>query len=140
MSQTLEKPRYGDASWMHIVDTMTAAADDGLGGDYSAARAHAHLEMHMRECERNRREDIQRQIEQQAEVRAAMAAIHDRLNSMHRTFEERMRFEGEERKAEKEDLKKELSSLGNRMWAAGAALIAGLAVLAFHFFTKGVHL
>ncbi len=61
-------PQSAVAEWFGMM-----ATDDGLGGDFSAIRAHAHLELHEKQC-----------VEWRAEIRAALAAIHERLNSQDR--------------------------------------------------------
>lgn len=46
-------------------------ADDGLGPDFSGVRAHAHLELHEKQC-----------LERQSEIRAALLAIHGRIDGI----------------------------------------------------------
>lgn len=90
--------------------------DDGFGSDFSAARAHAHLEMHIKEC-----------AERRAEDRADRATFHARLNSMQESFDKRMadltravELRLNER-ASWDD--KRMAALSNRMWVAAVGLI-----------------
>jgi hypothetical protein len=91
---------------------MASPADDGLGPDFSGVRAHAALELHMREC-----------AERRAEDRADRAVTHARLNSMQESFDKRM------------------SEISSRMWAlvvgGGGCAFVGMAVLVFHLLTRG---
>lgn len=109
MSHTLEPPLTANGkddgtAWARWVRHM---ADD----DFSAVRAHATLEIHMKECS-----------ERQAEIRAGMLAIHGRLDALQRSVDER------------------LTAVANRMWTAAGtlilALIGGLATTIFFLLTK----
>jgi hypothetical protein len=91
-----------------------AAADDGLGPDFSGIRAHAHLEMHEKQC-----------TERQAEIRSSLLALHGRLDRMETSFDKRM------------------NGISNRLWGAATAIILLLlgalgAVLFFYVIAKGV--
>ena len=85
-----------------------AGNDDDVGGDFSAVRVAAFLEMHIRECERKRVEDNQHRSAEQAEIREGLATIHARINSIEQTFDRRM------------------GSLSGRQWGAAMALIGVL--------------
>ena len=97
------------------------ADNDSLGSDFSAIRAHATLEIHMRECS-----------ERQAEVRANFVTLHGRLDAMMKSFDERLA-------AQESSFDKRMTAISNRMWLAAGALISCLGYLAFHFATRGLH-
>lgn len=107
-------------------------ASDELGSDFSAIRAHATLEMHMKECG-----------ERQAEVRANFATIHGRLDAMMASFDKRMAAQEESfdkrMAAQESSFDKRMTAISNRMWVAAGAVISCLGFLAFHFATKGLH-
>jgi hypothetical protein len=126
--------------WTRLVRTVSA---DDFGPDFSGVHANARLELHMRDCERNRQEDRQRSAEQQGEIRAAMTALHGRLDAMLTSFDKRLseiRQSFDDRmKEQAESTDKRLNAMGNRMWAAAIGLImvllAVLGPLAVHFIT-----
>lgn len=93
---------------------------DDLGPDFSGVRAHATLEIHMKECS-----------ERQAEIRAGMVAIHGRLDSLQKTWSEEIHHM-------ESSFEKKLTAIGNRMWAAAAALIGALAMVAFYLLAKHI--
>lgn len=97
-------------------DLVTAAAGDPMGPDFSGIRAHATIELHMKEC-----------AERQAELRSQLLAIHGRLDSMQQSFDERMR--GLEKVTETR-----IGLIHNRLWAAAIGLIVGLAGLVAYFY------
>lgn len=108
-----------EASWPRLVEAVT----DDMGPDFSGVRAHATLEMHMKECS-----------ERQAEVRANFVTLHGRLDAMTRAMEERLT-------AQIESVDKRMTAMSNRMWAAAGALIVvlagGLASVVFYLLTRG---
>jgi hypothetical protein len=57
-----------DGLWPRLV---SAVADNGMGPDFSGIRAHATLEIHMREC-----------AERHAEWRASQTIIHTRIDHL----------------------------------------------------------
>lgn len=56
---------------MGVVQLMPPPVDDDLGPDFSGVRAHAHLELHEKQC-----------LERQSEIRAALLAIHGRIDNL----------------------------------------------------------
>jgi len=112
-------PQANDAVWRYLVKGM---ADD-YGSDFSGIRAHAALELHMRECTERRTED-----------RADRLMTQERLNAMQTSFDARMieltkTFDGR------------LSSINNRMWAillsVCSASVLCVAWFVFHEITRG---
>lgn len=105
--------------WPRLVKAMT----DELGHDFSGVRAHAALELHMREC-----------AERRAEDRADRATTHARLNSIQESFDKRM----SELTA---TFDKRMTAISNRMWATAIGIILLLvSVVAFllpHYLGKG---
>lgn len=93
---------------------------DDLGSDFSGVRAHAALELHMREC-----------TERRAEDRADRAVTHARLTSMQESFDKRMATLNE-------TFDKRMGAINNRMWTAAAALIGALAMVAAYLVTKHI--
>lgn len=90
---------------------MAAAGSDGLGSDFSAVRAHAHLEMHERQC-----------TERQLEIRASLLAIHGRLDRMETSFDKRM------------------TAISNRMWGAAIGVVLLLLAIVGALFKSLLHL
>lgn len=86
-------------------------SDDRMGSDFSGIRAHATLEIHMKEC-----------TERQAELRSGLQAIHARLDAMQAAFDDRM------------------NRHSNRMWATAIGVIvmlmATIAYLLPHYLGK----
>jgi hypothetical protein len=113
--------KYEEGVWSRLVSAM---ADD-LGHDFSGVRAHAALELHMREC-----------AERRAEDRADRALTNARLNSKQESFDKRM-------SELTSTLDKRMTAHSNRMWAAAIGLILTLlATVAFlipHYVGKVPH-
>ena len=90
--------------------------DDAYGGDFSATRAHAHLEMHIKEC-----------AERRAEDRADRATFHARLNALQESFDRRMSdlTQAIEQRMNDRALSddRRMAALNNRMWVAAVGLI-----------------
>ncbi len=102
------------------------SSDDGLGPDFSGVRAHAALELHMREC-----------TERRAEDRADRATTNSRLNAMQESFDKRLAQLNE-------TFDKRMGVISNRQWATATAAIVCLvgalgSVLFFYVIAKGAH-
>lgn len=96
--------QYEEGTWSRLVRSMV----DDLGPDFSGIRAHAALELHMREC-----------AERRAEDRADRATTHARLNSMQESFDKRMsELTG--------TLDKRMTAFNNRLWVAAIGVIVTL--------------
>lgn len=112
---------YEEGVWARLVNM---GADD-MGPDFSGVRAHAALELHMREC-----------AERRAEDRADRATTHARLNAMQESFDKRM----SELTA---TFDKRMTSANNRLWAAAVGVIVTLVgIVAFlipHYVGKVPH-
>ena len=84
---------------------------DDLGPDFSGIRAHAALELHMKEC-----------AERRAEDRSDRATMHARLTAMQASIDAR------------------LTEISNRMWGVLAgtceAAVLGLAAIVFYEITS----
>ena len=120
--QAIASPDGDEGVWARLVKAM---AGDELGADFSGVRAHAALELHMREC-----------AERRAEDRADRATTHARLNSLQEAFDKRL--------AElTATFDKRMTSLSNRMWAAAIGMIVTLlGIVAFlipHYVGKVPH-
>jgi hypothetical protein len=104
------------------LESLMVPAEDGLGSDFSGIRAHAALELHMREC-----------AERRAEDRADRSTTNARLTAMQESFDKRM----SELTA---TLDRRMTGMSNRMWAlvisGGGAAFVGLAALIFHLLTR----
>lgn len=81
------------------------SSDDGLGPDFSGVRAHAALELHMREC-----------TERRAEDRSDRAITQARLNSMQESFDKRM-------SELTSTIDKRMNGVSNRMWTTAIGII-----------------
>ncbi len=106
-------------------DLNMPGSDDGLGPDFSGVRAHAALELHMRECTERRTEDRADRATTNARLNAMQESFDSRLSQLNDTFDKRM------------------GVISNRLWGTATAIIVLLVsalgtVLFFYVIAKGV--
>jgi hypothetical protein len=108
---------------------MTPA--DDLGSDFSGVRAHAALELHMRECTERRAEDRADRAVTQARLNSMQESFDKRMAELNETFDKRMA-------AITGTFDKRTNAISNRMWAAAVGLIGILFVVAGFLLTKHI--